>query len=528
MSNIIIIKEEKNKEKNKENDLDEEEEELEENDIIPENNNNKDKIPVNENNLYKRTKKNNERLSCQSITSFIKRQSNYSIRSSKTRKKTAPEYFRNSEKSSLLSPLAPIKQSFNSSIKSIKSYNFNRLDDRINNKRNSGLNNYMYNNMNTNNSQKKGYIKIQSGNLNIYERSKKNKIRKENIIKKKKEQQLKEIIANSKGPTLNRTSEEIMENHTDYVPIQERAIQLHNKHLVEIKLHEKKIENKKIEEEKKDYEIVKYYASKRKTFNEKDWEIFIKNQEYWNREKQYKKKAAQIFRDNMERKIHYRPEIDLKSKKMVEDRRKNELFNDDIHTRLYNDFNNLQERKRLRMNNSMPSFKPLINKTFNKNIFQTKKKYDYTNNFDKKLESLIDKKLKKIKNANSHNQTKFTSQSFVNNTEFKMTNLKFIFNNNSFNNTYNNTKKIRYDDNYLGNKVLISNNYGGNILTNKSQNLTSKLNFYDIYNKNKGKNINKNKNNFYMNNPYKNIGGNITVNKSKNPYIFSKIIKEEN
>ena len=31
-----------------------------------------------------------------------------------------------------------------------------------------------------------------------------------------------------------------------------------------------------------------------------------------------------------------------------------------------------------------------------------------------------------------------------------------------------------------------------------------------------------------MNNKYKNIGGNITVNKSKNPYIFSKIIKEEN
>ena len=48
------------------------------------------------------------------------------------------------------------------------------------------------------------------------------------------------------------------------------------------------------------------------------------------------------------------------------------------------------------MCNSMPSFKPLLNKSPSKNLFQTKKSYNKTmNNFDRKIESYVNKKLNK-------------------------------------------------------------------------------------------------------------------------------------
>jgi len=251
----------------------------------------------------------------------------------------------------------------------------------------------------------------------------------------------------------------------DYTPIYERAIKLHNKHLTKIKLHEKKIELEKIEEENKDYEIVKQYANKKK-FNERDWKNFL-NKQY---NDEYMKRLAEKSR---EQKIDNIPSID--NNRQIIYKRKNELFIDDIHTRLYNDFNNLQERRMLRMSFSMPSFKPLLNKKLNKNIFQPKKKYNHVCSFDKQLEEIIDKKLKSLKNSNknSKSQTKFRNQSFANNTEFKNTNSKFIFNSKIFKNSYNNNnKRSRYDANYLDSPIFISHNFIGNTTFNKSQNLS--------------------------------------------------------
>jgi len=72
--------------------------ELESNDIIIESRD--------ESKLIKGKKKSVERLSCQPILSFLKKQENNNlIRSSTTRKKTTTEFLRNSDKEYFLSPL---------------------------------------------------------------------------------------------------------------------------------------------------------------------------------------------------------------------------------------------------------------------------------------------------------------------------------------------------------------------------------------------------------------------------------------
>ena len=127
--------------------------------------------------------------------------------------------------------------------------------------------------------------------------------------------------------------------------------------MIKIKLNEKKIKLEKIEEKNKDYEIVKQYANKKK-FNERDWKNFL-NKQY---NDEYIKRLAEKSR---EQKIDNILSIDYNSRQIILNKRKKELFIDDIHTRLFNDFNNLQERRMLRMSNSMPSFKPLLNKNLN-------------------------------------------------------------------------------------------------------------------------------------------------------------------
>ena len=443
-------------------------------------------------------KKSSERLSCQPILSH-----KYLIRTSNTKKKTTTEFFRNSDKDYYLSPLEYGKKNNVLSSKNIKTYNINRIDEIINkkdNKRKSGLkinNGYKKDN---NISKKNEYFQIKRDNLDIYERSMKDLERKKKYIEKKKLLEQEKIDLDIRSPEIHEMSI-VMK---DYIPIYERALKLHNNRLVKIKLNEKKIELKKIEEENKDYEIVKQYRNKKK-FNEKDWENFL-NKQY---NEEYMKKMAEKLR---EQKVDYIPSIDYKSKQIILNKRKKELFIDDIYTRLYNDFNDLQERRMLRMSNSMPSFKPLLNKTLNKNVFHPKKKYNHVSSFDKQLTQLIDNKLKSLKNSKS--QTKFTSQSFPNNTEFKNTNSKIIFNSKILKNSYNNNRRSRYDENYSDSPIFISYNFFGNTTNNKSQNLS---NIESV----------KNLNNKYHN--YRNIQNYKLLKKNinKKPYMYNKIIKEE-
>ena len=476
--------------------------------------NSKDQKIIAKENSIKEIKNKNQRLSCQPILSFMKRHgSNYSIRPIPLRKKTTADYYRINDDNNLLATLIQSKTNSKRNLK-------NKEEEKYN-KKNNNLDDFNI----IIDPLKNGCIKLKS-KLNLYQREKNYLKRKENYIKKKKDLQLKEIKNNSKGPFINRNSEIIMENKPEYIPIQNRARKIHSRHLFECILNENRLKLKKLEEEDKEYEIVKQYKN-RKVFNKNDWENFIKSQEYWKKEKQYKIKAAELFKENIEQKTNYIPEIDKNSKLMIENMKKKEINKeeDNIYIRLYNDFDDLQEKRKMRICNSMPSFKPLLNKSFKKSIFSAKKKNNKNKmKLSQKLDLLIKSKLNRSKSL-SNIPTKFTSTSYIKNLGFKNNKNNFILNNINLNKIASKNKKPnRYDNNYFEELNILSktnNDIDQNTLRKtkliknnvKYKNNTESKNVYNVNNKNC---INKCKNEFVFNG-------------SRNSFIYynSKVIKEE-
>ena len=466
----------------------------------------------------------NQRLSCQSVLSYSKRHgSNGEIRAQRSRKKTTADYYKKSYKDNILSSLMQTKSGSSKYIKREEEQKYDNIE--LNNKKYSDFrrsqlfkDKYKFDKKGNNE-----YIIKLSGKLNIYEREKRNIERRNNYIKKKKDQQLKEENEQLKSHVINKKSQDIIDKNPDYIPIDIRGVSLHNKNLFELVLYENKKQLLKEKEEEKEYEIVKQYSNK-KPFNKDEWEDFIKNQEMWNKEKQFKTKAAELFRNNIEQKVHYIPEIDKNSQSIIEDMRKKTIYIDDIHTRLYNDFDDLQERRKMRICNSMPSFKPLLNKDFNKNKFKVNNnRTNRAKRNNKQLELYIISKYNKSKNIFSQNPTKFTSKTFIN-SGFKTTNARFASNSKllkSSSNLYN--RKSRYDENYFEEPIIISNNYGKNNKMNKSNILLYKY-------KCQKKNIDNNKNNTfysYINDKNYEIKGSFIINRSNNSFINSTVVNKK-
>ena len=168
----------------------------------------------------------------------------------------------------------------------------------------------------------------------------------------------------------------------------------------------------------------------------------------------------------------------------------------------------------------MPSFKPILNKSFNKNKFNNKKKIIKNNStFYKKLDLLIKNKLNNSKKIISHNPTKYTSRSYKNNSGFKTTQINFIFNVNKSKN-----KKSRYDENYCDEPIFISHN---NENINKTPNLSTKSRLNNKNNKNHKKQKNNIGNNIknFVNNKNNINKNNYVFNRNNNSLFYSKTKK---
>ena len=467
------------------------------------------KINMIGNKFFKSSK--SQRLSCQPVLSFLKRHdSNYSIRQAKTRKKTAVD-FRN-QSQNIFSPLIQN----NSTILEKNQL----INDNLKIKNKKKLEN-------------KGYIKVLNGNSNIYERSKKSILRKINYIKKKKEQQIQEINRNIKNQFMSKASQDIMENKSEYIPIQDRAIELHNRHLFQNLLHENYVKLKKKQEENKEFEIVYQYANK-KTFDENNWEDFLNSQECWQKEKQFRAKAAELLRNTIE-KDNRIPKINKKSELMINNIRKKILYIDDIHTKLYKDYDILQERKKLRMCNTMPSFKPFINKSVK---LGKPKNLKMSNSSSLKFSKIFDKILKQKlnKNAKKNNKKIINNNSYTINYKIglKINCSNYVYNDKILKDNCNLRKneiknEIKNEKNdYLDGKSVYNHNYENNIKSNKNQNISNK---YHFYNKNNIKKINNVqiykccKSNSYVNMHNNKSKSNKFFNKNSNSNLYSRILK---
>ena len=214
-----------------------------------------------------------------------------------------------------------------------------------------------------NNNKKKINNKVKKSKMRkstLYEREKRNLERKNNKLEKKREQLKYDILKHLKpGPEIDPYSEEIIEEKEIYVPIDKRAAKIHSLKISQRILNE---ENNRIKQKEKEDEELKKDISRNKLFDQDEWDNFIERQYLWKNELEYKKKAAQIYKNN-ENKDFFKPKINSKSKSIIQNiQYGNDKVIDEVYVRLYNDFVEHKERQKLRNDQSLPTFKPKIYK----------------------------------------------------------------------------------------------------------------------------------------------------------------------
>lgn len=321
----------------------------------------------------------------------------------------------------------------------------------------------------------KNIINIEHMHLNIYEREKRNIKRKNNSIQKKIELKIQDQIANLKNPEPNEFSKNILSQNGDYIPIQERASNIYNMHQLYNILNEAKKRMKNIEKEKEEVLLIQKYRNE-KPFNQNEWNDFVQNQEYWYKQKQLKQKAIELMKGSVELKISHKPKIDNNSKKIVNNNRKRNNYEDDIYNKLYNDFNDIQEKKQLKISNSMPSFKPILNKGIKKSVFKPNKimENNHKKNIEKQIELLIQNKLKELKHPKNY-KFHYTNKTFVNPNFIH--DLIFNSNSKSMKNIHNKNKRYNSSNSY-DNKSIKSK------YKKRTQNLSNGSLLLNLYNKN--------------------------------------------
>ena len=314
---------------------------------------------------------------------------------------------------------------------------------------------------------KKNITKVKNSHSDLYEREKKYLIRKNNSLQKKKELELQKQLSNLKDPSINQVSINILSQNTDYIPIQERSSQFYNIKKFHNTLNEKKNQIQKIEKENKEYSELKKNKSQKK-FNEKEWNNFIENQKSWQKQKSLKNKAVELMRESIEINLRHKPKIDLNSKRIINNMRKTINYQEDIYDKLYNDFNNMQERNKFKMYCSMPSFKPILNRGIKKNLFKNNKFNENNKNnnrsMEKQIETIIQKHLKNIKTKNDIKRSKIKNKTLVHNlsginfnSKIKNKNIKNVIhrNDNNKNKNFQNMNKTQnFRNSYLFKRIM--------------------------------------------------------------------------
>ena len=212
-------------------------------------------------------------------------------------------------------------------------------------------------------------------------KEKKETTKKLEILRKKAEI---EAIARAK-PLIDSGSKKIMEKHGFIKPIYERAkeIEVSKKNKIENikKTTDEKIA--KIEEEN----LKSRTINSNKQFDEKEFEKWRANKLEWENNKKLKiesKKEIIIKQKNDERSTFYHPNINKKKDMII-----NKKINSGVHNKLYSMRNVKDEKLMQKIIESIPEFKPIINKKLpfylkkslqNENIKEVYKTQTHRNN----------------------------------------------------------------------------------------------------------------------------------------------------
>ncbi len=200
----------------------------------------------------------------------------------------------------------------------------------------------------------------------IYERGFDLLKKRENKLNKKREEKKNKIIQAQRYPDIDPYSEKLMENK--YIPIQQRAASIHSMKLFNNIIAKEK---NKIKEYQDDMIELKKNKFRNKKFDQNNWNNFIKRQKKWNKKLQYKKKIAMIVQECEEQKFYFKPYINERSKSIIQEiEDENNDCIDDVFSRLFNDFEEHEERQKFRNQQSLPSFRPKIIKCNSQKIIE--------------------------------------------------------------------------------------------------------------------------------------------------------------
>ena len=200
----------------------------------------------------------------------------------------------------------------------------------------------------------------------IYERGFDLLKKRENKLNKKREEKKNKIIQAQRYPDIDPYSEKLMENK--YIPIQQRAASIHSMKLFNNIIAKEK---NKLKEYQDDMIELKKNKFRNKKFDQNNWNNFIKRQKKWNKKLQYKKKIAMIVQECEEQKFYFKPYINERSKSIIQEiEDENNDCIDDVFSRLFNDFEEHEERQKFRNQQSLPSFRPKIIKCNSQKIIE--------------------------------------------------------------------------------------------------------------------------------------------------------------
>ena len=210
--------------------------------------------------------------------------------------------------------------------------------------------------------------------LSLYDREMKNLKKKRTKLDKERKLIIqKKMNYLQPGPVINDASHNMVSKMGEYVPIQERAAQIHSRHLTQIILNEELTRIERQNKEDKEMENIRNNLKIRKYEKEK-WDNFVESCLKWQEEVNYKRRAAEIFRNNMDKKVNYKPKINVRSKNIMKKIQKGNNSVDNVFNRLYNDYEEHKERQRILDDENLPPFYPKINnvKYFNKYLNKRK------------------------------------------------------------------------------------------------------------------------------------------------------------
>ena len=300
------------------------------------------------------------------------------------------------------------------------------------------------------------------GRQTLYEREMNNLRKKRNRLDKERILKIQKICNNLQdGPAINEKSHQILANLGEYVPIQDRAAQIHSRYLTRIILNEELIRLERQNKEDQEYEKIRQNKLKRRKYEKEKWDKFVESCFKWKEEVNYKRKAAEIFRINMEKKVNYKPRINLRSKQIMKKMQKGSHSVDNVFNRLYNDYEEHKERQKiLDEEYYLPLFTPKISniKYFNRKA--NKRKNGLNHSFDRFVTDSL------RNNFFLESQIKANGGKINNNKNNKVKNVKKYLNKNkSFDNIQVNKNK-----NIIKNKIdeKRNKNYKSTLATNNS------------------------------------------------------------